>query len=98
MDKIISFVILALIVFLGFKADDLMDWAMDNIPWIVVIFLIISAIIIAFVVIKNLISNYELNTIKTKKYVIKNLKVLGFSLFVSLLILGVIILNVLENT
>ena len=67
MDKIISFVILALITFLCFKAEDLIDLAMNNTPWIVVIFLIISAIIIAFVVIKNLISNYELNPIKTKK-------------------------------
>lgn len=98
MDKIVSFVILALIIFLGFKVDDLMDWAMDNIPWVVVIFLIISGIIIAFVVIKNLISNYKLNPVKTKKYIIKNLKALGFSLFVALLILGVIILNVIENS
>lgn len=98
MDKIISFVILALIVFLSFKADDLMDWAMNNTPWIVIGFLIFIGIFLFVMVIKDLISSYQQDPVKTKKYVIKNLKVLGFSLFVSLLILGVIILNVLENT
>ena len=98
MDKIISFVILALIVFLSFKADDLMDWAMNNTPWIVLGFLIFIGIFLFVMVIKDLISSYQQDPVKTKKYVIKNLKVLGFSLFVSLLILGVIILNVLENT
>ena len=98
MDKIVSFVILALIIFLCFKAEDLMDWAMNNTPWLVVGLLIISGIFIAFAVTKNLISSYKQDSVATKKYIIKNLKVLGFWLFIALLILGVIILNVIENS
>lgn len=98
MDKIIPFVISALIIFLCFKAEDLMDFAMNNTPWLVVGLLIISGIFIAFAVIKNLISSYKQDPVKTKKYIIKNLKVLGFSLFIALLIFGVIFLNVIENS
>jgi len=98
MDKIISFVILALIIFLCFKVEDLIDLAMNNTPWIVIGFLIFIGIFLFVMVIKDLISSYQQDPVKTKKYIIKNLKVLGFSLFVALLILGVIILNVIENT
>ncbi len=98
MDKIISFVVLALIVFLCFKAEDLINLAMNNIPWIVIGFLIFIGIFLFVMVIKDLISSYQQDPARTKKYIIKNFKVLGFSLFVALLILGVIILNVIENT
>lgn len=96
MDKIIYLAVIVIFVFLSFKFEELIYWAMDNIPWIVGI-LIISGIFIAFATIKNLISSYKQNPVKTKKYIINNLKALIFSLFIALLILGVIILNVFEN-
>lgn len=97
MDKIIYLVVIVIFVFLSFKFEELIYWAVDNTPWIVIGFLIISGIFIAFATIKNLISSYKQNPVKTKKYIIKNLKALIFSLFIALLILGVIILNVFEN-
>lgn len=97
MDKIIYLAVIVIFVFLSFKIEELIYWAMDNIPWIVIGLLIISGIFIAFATIKNLISSYKQNPVKTKKYIINNLKALIFSLFIALLILGVIILNVFEN-
>ena len=97
MDKIIYLAVIVMFVFLSFKFEELIYWAMDNTPLIVIGILIISGIFIAFATIKNLISSYKQNPVKTKKYIIKNLKALIFSLFIALLILGVIILNVFEN-
>ena len=97
MDKIIYLAVIVMFVFFFFIFEELIYWAMDNIPWIVIGLLIISGIFIAFATIKNLISSYKQNPVKTKKYIIKNLKALIFSLFIALLILGVIILNVFEN-
>lgn len=35
MDKIIYLAVIVIFVFLSFKFEELIYWAMDNIPWIV---------------------------------------------------------------
>ena len=71
MDKIIYLAVIVIFVFLSFKFEELIYWAVDNIPWIVIGFLIISGIFIAFTTIKNLISSYKQDPVKTIKYIIK---------------------------
>ncbi len=90
--KIFPAIIFVSLLFLCFKAEDwtenFLEWAFNNAPWLVIVILVFLAIFIIFATINSLKESYRKDPVATKKYIIQNLKVLGISVGIALLIVG----------
>lgn len=97
-DSIIFGFITVAIFFLMIKAEDwtenFFEWALGNAPWLVIVVLALIGVFIALVTIINLKESYKKDPVATKKYIIQNLKVLGISVVIALLVVGFIIYSV----
>lgn len=97
MDKIIYLAVIVIFVFLSFKFEELIYWAMDNSPWLVIIFLLALAIFITVETIKCLIEKYKEDPQMTKKYIIDSFKYVFISFFIGALFVGVMLFVLLNN-
>lgn len=97
MDKIIYLAVIVIFVFLSFKFEELIYWAMDNSSWLVIIFLLALAIFITVETIKCLIEKYKEDPQMTKKYIIDSFKYVFISFFIGALFVGVMLFVLLNN-
>ena len=97
MDKIIYLAVIVIFVFLSFKFEELIYWAMDNSSWLVIILLLALAIFIAVATIKCLIEKYKEDPQMTKKYIIDSFKYVFISFFIGALFVGVMLFVLLNN-
>ena len=97
MDKIIYLAVIVMFVFLSFKFEELIYWAMDNSSWLVIIFLLALAIFITVETIKCLIEKYKEDPQMTKKYIIDSFKYVFISFFIGALFVGVMLFVLLNN-
>lgn len=97
MDKIIYLAVIVIFVFLSFKFEKLIYWAMDNSSWLVIIFLLALAVFITVATIKCLIEKYKEDPQMTKKYIIDSFKYVFISFFIGALFVGVMLFVLLNN-
>lgn len=79
------------------KVEDIFNWAMDNSPWLVIIFLLALAIFIIVETIKCLIEKYKEDSQMTKKYIIDSFRYVFISFFIGALFVGVMLFVLLNN-
>ena len=90
-------IIITILAYLLAKTEDLFNWAMNNSPWLVIIFLLALAVFITVATIKCLIEKYKEDPQMTKKYIIDSFKLVFISFFIGALFVGVMLLILLNN-
>lgn len=90
-------IIIVILACLLMKVEDIFNWAMDNSPWLVIIFLLALAIFIIVETIKCLIEKYKEDSQMTKKYIIDSFRYVFISFFIGALFVGVMLFVLLNN-
>lgn len=94
---ILMSIIIVILACLLIKVEDIFNWAMDNSPWFVIIFLLALAVFITVATIKCLIEKYKEDPQMTKKYIIDSFKYVFISFFIGALFVGIMIFVLLNN-
>lgn len=93
---ILMSIIIVILACLLIKVEDIFNWAMDNSPWLVIIFLLVLAIFIAVETIKCLIEKYKEDPQMTKKYIIDSFKLVFISFFIGALFFRCNVSNIIQ--